>query len=274
MADRSMKRPLGIIDDVLVHVVKFILPADFVILDCEVDYEVSIILGRPFLATGKALVDVEARELTFRVGDEKDPLEVVLLNLDINEDANRVECVNVLYGMGSYSYEPRKLSLDLENRKTPPTKPSIEEPLVLGLKPLPPHLRKGSENQVADHLSRFEEEGRPRDGLEINDPFPNEQLLSVSMNDMPWFADVANFLVTGIIPCELSSNQRKKLKREILDFYWDEPYLFKIYTDGVIRRCVPEEKQLSILEAFHSSPYGVHHGEARTASKVLSCGFY
>ncbi|XP_019241892.1 PREDICTED: uncharacterized protein LOC109221917 [Nicotiana attenuata] len=71
MADRSMKRPLGIIVDVLVRVDKFILPADFVILDCEVEFEVPIILGRPFLATGKALVDVEAGEMTFRVGDEK-----------------------------------------------------------------------------------------------------------------------------------------------------------------------------------------------------------
>ncbi|XP_070020152.1 uncharacterized protein [Nicotiana sylvestris] len=71
MADRTMKRPLGIIDDVLVRVDKFILPADFVILDCEVVHEVPIILGRPFLATRKALVDVEAGELTFQVGDEK-----------------------------------------------------------------------------------------------------------------------------------------------------------------------------------------------------------
>ncbi|XP_070022364.1 uncharacterized protein [Nicotiana sylvestris] len=71
MADRTMKKPLGIIDDVLVRVDKVILPTDFVILDCEVDYEVSIILGRPFLATRNALVDVEAGKLTFRVGDEK-----------------------------------------------------------------------------------------------------------------------------------------------------------------------------------------------------------
>ncbi|XP_070002405.1 uncharacterized protein [Nicotiana sylvestris] len=71
MVDRTMKRSLGIINDVLVQVNKFILPADFVILDCEVDYEILIILGRPFLATGKALVDVEAGEITFRVGDEK-----------------------------------------------------------------------------------------------------------------------------------------------------------------------------------------------------------
>ncbi|XP_070049294.1 uncharacterized protein [Nicotiana tomentosiformis] len=71
MADRKMKRPLGIIDDVLVRVDKFILPSDFVILDCEVDYEVPIIMGRPFLDTRKALGYVEAGEITFRVGDKK-----------------------------------------------------------------------------------------------------------------------------------------------------------------------------------------------------------
>ncbi|XP_070049391.1 uncharacterized protein [Nicotiana tomentosiformis] len=65
MEDRTMRRPLGIINDVLVRVDKFILQADFVILDCEVDYEVPIILGRPFLAMGKALVDVEVGKLTF-----------------------------------------------------------------------------------------------------------------------------------------------------------------------------------------------------------------
>ncbi|XP_070005421.1 uncharacterized protein [Nicotiana sylvestris] len=70
IADMKMKRPLGIIDDVLVRVDKFILPTDFVILDCKVDYEVPIILGIPFLDIGKALVDVEVGELTFRVGNE------------------------------------------------------------------------------------------------------------------------------------------------------------------------------------------------------------
>ncbi|XP_070009587.1 uncharacterized protein [Nicotiana sylvestris] len=71
MEDRTMKRPLGIIEDVLVRVGKSIFPADFVILDCKVDYKVPIIFGRPFLATGKALVDVKAGELTFWVDDEK-----------------------------------------------------------------------------------------------------------------------------------------------------------------------------------------------------------
>ncbi|XP_070025329.1 uncharacterized protein [Nicotiana sylvestris] len=91
---------------------------------------------------------------------------------------------------------------------------------------------------------------------------------------MPWFADVADYLVSGIVPNEFFLNQKKKLKRDCLDYYWDEPYIFKICTDGVIRRCVPEEEQLGILKACHSLPYGGHQGGVRTATKVLSCGFY
>ncbi|XP_070045988.1 uncharacterized protein [Nicotiana tomentosiformis] len=94
------------------------------------------------------------------------------------------------------------------------------------------------------------------------------------MTEMPRFADLANYLVNGIVLNEFSSNQRKKLKRDCLDYYWDEPYLLRICTDGVIRRCVLEEEQMGILEACHSSPYGGHHGGASTAAKVLSCGFY
>ncbi|XP_070007495.1 uncharacterized protein [Nicotiana sylvestris] len=87
--------------------------------------------------------------------------------------------------------------------------------------------RKGSENQVADHLSCLEEEGRPHDGLEINESFPDEQLLATSMKEVPWFTDLENFLVSGIIPDEFSSNQKKKLKRDCEDYYWDEPMAYK-----------------------------------------------
>ncbi|XP_016440992.1 uncharacterized protein LOC107766681 [Nicotiana tabacum] len=71
MADCSIKRPVGIVDDVLVKVVKFLLPANFVILDCAVDKEIPIILGRPFLATGRAVMDSERNEIMFRVNDEE-----------------------------------------------------------------------------------------------------------------------------------------------------------------------------------------------------------
>ncbi|XP_019233530.1 PREDICTED: uncharacterized protein LOC109214096 [Nicotiana attenuata] len=62
LADRTVKRPTGILDDVLVQVRKFVFPADFVILECQVDEEIPIILGRSFLATGRALIDCETDE--------------------------------------------------------------------------------------------------------------------------------------------------------------------------------------------------------------------
>ncbi|XP_059295634.1 uncharacterized protein LOC132048971 [Lycium ferocissimum] len=71
MADRSIKRPVGVVDDVLVRVGAFMLPADFVILDCAVDRDIPIILGRPFLATGRALMDSKKNEIKFRVNDEE-----------------------------------------------------------------------------------------------------------------------------------------------------------------------------------------------------------
>ncbi|XP_050280871.1 uncharacterized protein LOC126721844 [Quercus robur] len=64
LADRSIKYPRGIIEVVLVKVDKFIFPINFVVLDMEEDQEVPLILGRPFLATGRALIDVQKGELT------------------------------------------------------------------------------------------------------------------------------------------------------------------------------------------------------------------
>ncbi|XP_049406100.1 uncharacterized protein LOC125869688 [Solanum stenotomum] len=71
MADRSVKRPVGILCDVLVKLDTFIFLADFVILECEVDFEVPIILGKLFLATWRALVDVEQGELKFRLNKKR-----------------------------------------------------------------------------------------------------------------------------------------------------------------------------------------------------------
>ncbi|XP_062089221.1 uncharacterized protein LOC133795776 [Humulus lupulus] len=71
LADLSMAHPEGKIEDVLVQVDKFIFPADFIILDYEVDRDVPIILGKPFLATGRTLIDVEKGELTMRAQEEQ-----------------------------------------------------------------------------------------------------------------------------------------------------------------------------------------------------------
>nr|XP_016487552.1 PREDICTED: uncharacterized protein LOC107807642 [Nicotiana tabacum] len=71
LANRSLVMLEGIIEGVLVRVEKFILPADFIVLDYEADDEVPIILGRPFLATGGAIIDVRAGKLKMRVDNEE-----------------------------------------------------------------------------------------------------------------------------------------------------------------------------------------------------------
>ncbi|GKD34272.1 reverse transcriptase domain-containing protein [Tanacetum coccineum] len=71
LATRTVAIPEGIAEDVFVQVGKFTFPADFVVVDYEVDPRVPLILGRPFLRTAHALVDVHGEKLTLRVGDEE-----------------------------------------------------------------------------------------------------------------------------------------------------------------------------------------------------------
>ncbi|KAH0730144.1 hypothetical protein KY289_001332 [Solanum tuberosum] len=71
MADMLVKRPVGILFDVLVKVESFIFLTDFVILDCDMDFEVAIIPERIFMSTGRELVDVESSELKFRLNKMK-----------------------------------------------------------------------------------------------------------------------------------------------------------------------------------------------------------
>ena len=98
MADRTLAKPEGIIEDVLVKVGKFIFPADFIILDMEEDSQVPMLLGRPFLATGAALIDMQKGILTLRVGEETTDFNLIrsLRNLDVErEDIKSVEDVYV-----------------------------------------------------------------------------------------------------------------------------------------------------------------------------------
>ena len=71
MADRTVKYPRGILEDVPVRVGKFFIPVDFVVLDMDEDDHIPIILGRPFLHTAGANIDVKNGSLTLTVGDDK-----------------------------------------------------------------------------------------------------------------------------------------------------------------------------------------------------------
>ncbi|CAL9012108.1 unnamed protein product [Prunus brigantina] len=134
--------------------------------------------------------------------------------------------------------------------------------------------KKGSENVVADHLSRLVHvSNEEEDSLPLRESFPDEQLFSIcalnSLNPLPWFADIVNYLCTNELPTGLSTFQRDKLRKQARYYFWDDPYLFKHFPDQVIRRCVPEGDFKSILEFCHSHACGGHFGAKKTASKVL-----
>ena len=92
-----MAQPKRQIKDVLVRVYKFIFLANFIILDCEVDKEVPIILGRPFLVTGRTLIDVSKGELTMQLNDEQVTFSVFeSIQCKDKEECHTVDVLDVL----------------------------------------------------------------------------------------------------------------------------------------------------------------------------------
>ncbi|GKC29592.1 reverse transcriptase domain-containing protein [Tanacetum coccineum] len=137
---------------------------------------------------------------------------------------------------------------------------------------------KGAENLTTDHLSRLENPYQgDRVGMEINDNFPHESLNMISLNPdnkPPWFADIANYLVGNVLVKGMSSQQKKKFFKDIRHYIWDDPYLFWICVDQIVRRCVDGQEAMDILQACHNGPAGGHHGLNYTAKKVFDSGFF
>lgn len=69
-ADQTLKKPVGILCDILVKIDFFIFPTNFLILDCEVEFQVPIIFGRPFISIGRNLVDMELGLLMFKLNND------------------------------------------------------------------------------------------------------------------------------------------------------------------------------------------------------------
>nr|GEU91728.1 reverse transcriptase domain-containing protein [Tanacetum cinerariifolium] len=100
---------------------------------------------------------------------------------------------------------------------------------------------------LADHLSRIEND-ESSDDSEVDDNFSGETLMEINTENEPWFADFGNYL--------------------------EEPYLLKVCSDGMIRRCVSEPETQTILGQSHHGPTGGHYRLNVIAKKVLDSGFY
>nr|GEY19410.1 reverse transcriptase domain-containing protein [Tanacetum cinerariifolium] len=147
----------------------------------------------------------------------------------------------------------------------------------------PIRLVTGAENLAADHLSRLE---NPNQGdlakKEINETFPVETLGMISSrseSSTSWFVDIANYHAGNFVVKGMSSQQKKIFFKDVKHYFWDDPYLFKICTDQVIRRCVHSQKAIDILTACHNGPTRGHHAKAlptngaRVVLKILKSLF-
>ena len=86
--------------------------------------------------------------------------------------------------------------------------------------------KKGNDNVKADHLSRLEKPTEDEKGIEIEEKFPDEQLFQVSVQ-VPWYADIVNYLAYGIMQPEFSYQQKRKLRTDARFYIWDYPLLFR-----------------------------------------------
>jgi hypothetical protein len=122
--------------------------------------------------------------------------------------------------------------------------------------------KKGVENSMVDHLSRLQFEKSAE--LPINDYMRDDTLLKVSTID-PWYANIVNYIMAGYIPPGVD---KKNIIRDSRLHLWDDPYLYQVCANGLLRRCIPAFETWKILERCHSLPCGGHYGTFRTNAKV------
>ena len=86
--------------------------------------------------------------------------------------------------------------------------------------------KKGCNNVIVDHLSRVEKKKVEEEEEELIENFPDEQLFKLSVQ-IPWYADIVNYLACGVVPPEFNYQQKRKLKTDSRYYIWDDPLLFK-----------------------------------------------
>jgi len=130
---------------------------------------------------------------------------------------------------------------------------------------------KGTENVVADHLSKLIIDSTSNI-IPIDDYFPDESLLSLS--SIPWFANIDNFLASGFLPAHLDTQDKRKFLSNVQNFYWDDPYLFKYCPNQIYQRCILDNEVSSVMKFCHSEACEGHFSLRKTIEKILQSGFY
>nr|GEW97355.1 reverse transcriptase domain-containing protein [Tanacetum cinerariifolium] len=185
LADRLSRIPINVAEDVFVKVGTFHFLADFVVVDYDVDPRVPIILGRPFLRTSHALIDVYSEELTLRINDEAitftggdfilEEIEACLARKSIPPRINDtdfdpkgdIRLLEKLINDNPSSSPLHLKELNVEEIKT--VKSSIEELPKLELKDLPSHLEcmMAIFHEMIEEMMEYHTPRRGLDGIRV-----------------------------------------------------------------------------------------------------------
>ncbi|KAJ9550959.1 hypothetical protein OSB04_015004, partial [Centaurea solstitialis] len=156
LADRSIKYPVGVLEDLPLQVGSFIVPCDFVVLEMIEDVNTPIILGRPFLATAGAIIDVKHGKLSLNVGKEKVEFEL-RKSMGLPPSMDDIQIADALENVFSEEIlvdeEDARVIEEIFDSSEPFTKKIAVEPISapkeendaappkVDLKPLPPNLK-------------------------------------------------------------------------------------------------------------------------------------
>ncbi|XP_057755833.1 uncharacterized protein LOC130975015 [Arachis stenosperma] len=279
LANRTFKFPHGVVEDLLVKVEEFIFPADFAVLNMEERANPLIILGRPFLATAGAIIDVQKGKLVLRLHKEKMVFNVFKAMSYPKESIGECRMVNIIENLVQGVLEEEQCEeIKEQDQQTLcgdlPLK-TMDEPVMLDKTNL-----KGISPSMCMHNILLEEGAKPlrqqqrRLNPTVNEVVQKEMLklwqvgviypISDSpwilllvlfydrgklmmIQESPWFADIANIKDIEELPTNINKFMRRKLLNDAKDYIWDEPYLFKKGVDGILRRCISQEEGLEVL---------------------------
>nr|GEW20867.1 reverse transcriptase domain-containing protein [Tanacetum cinerariifolium] len=267
LADRSITRPKGVAEDVFVKVGKFYFSTDFVVVNFEAD------------PRGNCLENdnngIDPRFCTHKILMEEDYKPEVKsqrwVNLKIHEvikkevikllDAGMIYPISDSPWVSPIHCVPKKGGITVvenENNELIPTR-FIQD-----------------FSKIARPMTHLLEKETPFvffkdciDAFETLKKMLTEALILVVPDWNLHFELMWNFIVKV-----MSSQQKKKFLKDVEHYFWDDPYLFRICADQIIRRCVHGKEAYDILKACHEGPTGGHHGANFIAKKVFDAGFF
>nr|GFA21418.1 hypothetical protein [Tanacetum cinerariifolium] len=236
---------------------KFLIPYRSVSKPIGIAKDVSV-------KTGRSLIDVHKGELTLRIENED-----ITYNLDqtsrhsTNYDqitANKIDVTNEALEddpsppLPNHEQSVPSSKHELKACEAKTIKSSIDEPLKVELKDLPPYLEYAfleDDNKFPVIIAK--ELGDEEKSALIKVLKSHKRAIAWKLSDIQDFANyhTGNFLVKG-----MSTQQKNKFFKDVKHYFRDDPFLFKICVDQVIWRCVHGKEALDILKACHNGPMG------------------